>query len=67
MAYLKKYQGAVHYHFGSKDGGKNKLMRFGLTNWIVNDSDFKVVNLDRSLRSDSKSNDESESKIAISI
>ena len=44
-----------------------KLMRFGLMNRIVVDSDFKAVDFDRRLRSDSKSNDESESTIAILI
>ena len=42
-------------------------MRLGLTNRIVKDSDFKAVDFHRRLRSDSKSNDESESTIAISI
>ena len=40
-------------------------MRLGLTNRIVDDLDFKVVDFDRRLRSDSKSNHESESTIAI--
>ena len=44
-----------------------KLMRLGLTNWIIDDSDFKPVNFDRRFQSDSKSNDEFESTIAISI
>ena len=44
-----------------------KLVRLGLTNQIVGDWDFKPVNFDRRFQSDSKSNDESESTIAISI
>ena len=37
-----------------------KLMRLGLTNLIVDDSDFKPVDFDHRLQSDSKSNDKSE-------
>ena len=44
-----------------------KLMRLGLTNRIVNNLDSKPANFDRRFWSDSKSNDESELAIAISI
>ena len=37
-----------------------KLMRFRLTNRIVEDSDFMTVDFVRRLQSDSKSNDESQ-------
>ena len=42
-----------------------KLMGLGLTNRIVDNSDFKLVDFDCWFPSDSKSNDESESTIAI--
>ena len=45
----------------------DKVMRLGLMNRIIDDSDFKLVNFDCRLQSDSKSNDESELTIAISI
>ena len=54
---IKKVEARAHF----------KLMRLGLTNRIVNDWDFKPVDLDRRLPSDSKSNDESELTISISI
>ena len=44
-----------------------KLMQFGLMNWIDDDSDSKPVDFDRWFWSDSKSNEKSESTIAISI
>ena len=44
-----------------------KLMRLGVTNQIVDDSDSKPVNFDRRFRSDSKSNDKFELTIAIWI
>ena len=44
-----------------------KLMRLGLTNRIVNDSDSKSIYFNRRFRSDSDSNDLFESTIAISI
>ena len=44
-----------------------KLMWLGLTSRIIDYSDFKAVNFDRRLQSNLKSNNESESTIAISI
>ena len=45
----------------------SKLMRLGLTNWIVNDSDSKPIYFDHRFWSDLDSNDLFESTIAISI
>ena len=44
-----------------------KLMQLGVTNLMVDDSDFKLVDFDCRFRSDSDFNDEIESRIAISI
>ena len=46
---------------------QSKLMRLGLTNQIVDNSDFKQVDFDRQFLSNLKSNDKSESTISILI
>ena len=54
-------------HVTTKSKVRRKLSQLGLPNWIIGNSDFKLSEFDRQLRSDSDSNDEIVSKITISI